>query len=90
MLYRGDKGSSPFWACLLLAAFTVFLAPSFSFGQTVNASLTGTVTDASGAVVPGVAVTATNTATGISTKTTTGPAGTYNLPSLPAGTLILT
>jgi hypothetical protein len=86
MLYRGNKGISPCWTCLLLFAFTVFLAPCLSFGQTLNASLTGTVTDASGAVVPGVAVTATNTATGISTKTTSGPAGIYNLPSLPAGT----
>ena len=89
MLCRGNKGTSPCWTCLLLVAFTVFLAPTLSFGQTLNASLTGTVTDATGAVVPGVAVTATNTATGISYKTTTGPAGSYNLPSLPAGTYTL-
>ena len=81
-----DRGSSPFWTLLLLSAFTVFVAPCISFGQTVNASLTGTVTDATGAVVPGTTVTATNTATGVSTKTTSDPSGNYNLPSLPAGT----
>jgi hypothetical protein len=76
--------------CLFLVAFTVFLAPSFSFGQIVNASLSGTVTDSSGAVIPGATVTATNAATGVASKTTTDPSGSYTLPSLPAGTYNLT
>lgn len=74
----------------LLLALAVFLAPPFSFGQTLNASLSGTVTDSSGAVIPGTSVTATNTETGIATKTTSDAAGSYTFPSLPPGNYDLT
>ena len=56
-----------------------------SYAQTVNASLTGTVTDPTGAAIPDATVTATETATGQATKTTTDPTGNYNLPSLHPG-----
>jgi hypothetical protein len=49
-------------------------------------TLTGTVTDPAGAVVPGATVVATNNATGVETKATTTSTGTYRLPYLPAGT----
>ena len=45
-------------------------------------SINGTVTDSSGAVVAGAEVTATQAATGISTKTTTGSEGTFVFPIL--------
>jgi hypothetical protein len=92
MQYRGkNRSECPLWTYLLLIVSTVFLAPSSrSFGQIVNASLTGTVTDTSGAVVPGVAVTATNDATGVPTMSTTDPSGVYTLPSLAPGTYNLT
>ena len=45
-------------------------------------SINGTVTDASGAVVPGAEVTATQVATGISSKTTTSGGGTFVFPTL--------
>jgi hypothetical protein len=45
-------------------------------------SINGTVTDSSGAVVAGAEVTATQAATGISTKTTTGREGTFVFPIL--------
>ena len=45
-------------------------------------TISGTVTDASGAVVPGAAVTATQANTGLALKTTTRGGGTYVLPSL--------
>ncbi len=90
---RLSERQSSFFA--LIAAALIFIggvsrSTPHLYGQTVNASLTGTVTDASGALVPEVAVTATNTATGISTKTTSDAAGQYTLPSLPAGTYNLT
>jgi len=53
----------------------LFLAAN-AFGQ--DASLGGTVTDASGGVIPGATVTATNEATGIVSKATTNSAGAYN------------
>lgn len=49
------------------------------------ATLTGTITDASGAVVPGAHVEAINQATGAVRTTTTGPNGQYFLASLPPG-----
>ncbi|HUS04779.1 MAG TPA: carboxypeptidase-like regulatory domain-containing protein [Bryobacteraceae bacterium] len=53
--------------------------------QTITAALTGTVTDTSGAVVPNVKVTATNTSTNVATETTTNNEGIFNLPFLPIG-----
>ncbi len=48
--------------------------------------ITGTVTDASGAVIPNATVTATNDATGVSKTATTSSAGTYQFNDLIPGT----
>src|SRR5215831_1771352 len=53
--------------------------------QTTNATLGGTVSDASRALIPGVTVTATNTQTGIVSTTITNETGAYNFPSLQSG-----
>ncbi len=45
-------------------------------------SITGTVADATGAVIPDAEVTATQSGTGLQLKTTTSGAGTYAFPSL--------
>ena len=50
--------------------------------QSSNAVLGGTVSDAAGALIPGVTVTATNVATGIAVTTISNEAGDYNFPSL--------
>jgi hypothetical protein len=56
-------------------------------GQTAGTgALTGTVTDASGAVIANVMVTATNTETGQERVTTTGGDGSYKFTLLPPGT----
>jgi len=69
-------------ACLLLAlAFSGLL-----FGQSDRGTITGTVTDPTGAVVPEATVTATNTGTEVPTSVKTTPAGKYDIPLLPAGT----
>src|SRR5437867_5358224 len=52
----------------------------------VSASIGGTVSDATGALIPGVEVTATNVNTGISTTQLTNEAGAYQIPSLQPGT----
>ena len=57
-----------------------------AFGQANNATLTGTVADSTGAVLPGVAITAANTATGVVTTSLTNEAGAYTIPSLLPGT----
>jgi hypothetical protein len=54
--------------------------------QVVSATLTGTVTDSSGATVPQATVTATETTTGITRSTVTSAEGVYSLPFLNPGT----
>jgi hypothetical protein len=68
---------------LLLSAILFFLTSS-ALAQ-YGASLEGTVTDKSGAVVAGAAVTVTNQATGVSRKTVSGGSGFYRITGLPPG-----
>ncbi len=56
----------------------------------VNGRIKGSVTDPSGAVLPGVDVTATNTATGVKFDTKTQADGNYLFPQLPVGTYSIT
>src|SRR2546425_3109290 len=60
------------------------------FAQTTNATLGGTVTDATRALIPGVMVTATNTQTGIVTTVLTNETGAYQFASLQTGTYRVT
>jgi len=73
-------------------AFTLvlglFLVPG-AFAQ-VNATVGGTVSDPSGAVIAMVAVSARNNTTGIVTNATTNPTGAYEFSSLQPGTYTLT
>ncbi|MGH9501078.1 MAG: carboxypeptidase regulatory-like domain-containing protein [Terriglobales bacterium] len=72
-------------SCVLLLAW-VFLCLSAPFGFTqVSATLSGTVTDQSGAAVPAAAVTARNTDTGLARSTVTASTGRYQLAALPVG-----
>ena len=66
------------------------LAVLLSVGQAASQSrqsgeIRGTVTDSSGAVVPGVVITITNLATGVIQKETTDATGLYDAPSVPIG-----
>jgi hypothetical protein len=54
-------------------------------GQSERGTLTGTVQDATGAVVPAAKVTLTNTQTGVAFPTTTNDAGDYTVPQLQVG-----
>ena len=55
------------------------LALSAALAQNVTGSITGQVTDPSGAVVSGANVTAENVATAVKTTATTNAAGLYTL-----------
>ena len=70
---------------VLVALFTMFSVTAFA--QETTGSISGTITDASGASVKGAAVTLTNTDRGQDVRTlTTNSAGFYTAPSLPLGT----
>ncbi len=72
---------------LLMAVFS--LSAGFLHGQTVTGSVSGTVFDPSGAVVPGASVAAINTETGVRTPATSDAAGVYSIRFLPIGTYTL-
>ena len=69
-------------SALLLA---LMLASVTAFAQTETARITGTVTDAQGAVVPGVTVTATSRASGAVRTTVTDAAGKYVIANILPG-----
>src|SRR5437868_8090419 len=68
-------------AALLCLFFSVY-----GFAQTSNATVGGTVADSTGALIPGVTVTATNTGTGIVNTVVTNEAGAYQFAALQPGT----
>src|SRR5438067_12689479 len=69
----------------LFLALTFFVITSGNLWAQVTAQISGTVKDQSGAVLPGVEVTATNTGTGVSRNAVTNETGGYVLPNLPIG-----
>ena len=76
-------------AALCLLAVVALLHPSSAMAQTGAASLTGIVTDQSGATVPGATVTATNQATNVTYTAVSNQAGNYTVTSLPVGTYVV-
>src|SRR5712692_516290 len=71
---------------LLATLVGVVLISSCAWGQGNQASLEGTVLDQSGAVLAGVKLTATNTATGIRFVATSDSNGLFAFPVMPVGT----
>lgn len=63
----------------------LFLACSFAFGQAGSGEISGTVGDASGAVVSGASVTITNPSTGFTRNLKTNESGLYSAPALIPG-----
>ena len=62
-----------------------------SLAQELGATLTGTVTDASGAVVPGATIVVHSTETGADVRNvTTSSSGSFNITNLPAGRYTVT
>ncbi len=84
---QGQQGEILMKRIFVLGALTAFLcAGQFGLAQTANTgALVGTVTDASGAVVPGAQVVATNHATGQAIAVASNARGYYQVPLLPPG-----
>src|SRR5260370_13019333 len=53
--------------------------------QVAGATLSGTITDGQGGVLPGATVSATNISTGVAVGTKTNEVGAYTVPNLNAG-----
>src|SRR6185503_1631636 len=70
---------------LVIAVLLCLSVSTLAFGQSNNATISGTISDASGALVPGVSVRATNNATGIVTSVVSNEAGVYSFASLSPG-----
>jgi hypothetical protein len=68
------------WVCVAVVA----LVATSAWAQG-TAQITGIVKDDSGAVLPGVTVTATQTETGLTRTVVTENAGAYTMPNLPTG-----
>lgn len=71
-------------------AFCLVAAATALFAQNDRGTITGTVQDPGGAVVPNASVVATNTETGSESRTVTTGTGNYNIPSLVVGRYQLT
>ena len=74
----------------IISSLFMFLVCSVALGQDISAKITGTVTDASGAVISGATITARETSRGTTYPTQTNSAGVYYLSPLPIGDYTLT
>jgi len=73
-----------------LALVLVMVLGSTALAQGITGSITGTVTDSTGAAVPGATVTIRNAATNSVHTVTTSEVGSYTVPELPPGQYTVT
>jgi hypothetical protein len=76
---------SIFLKCVCCAILTIFICSGLAYSQTVTGSVTGQVTDVTGAVIAGAQVVAHNTATGVDSTVATNGTGDYSIRFLPVG-----
>jgi len=77
------------WLPCLLSGIALFLAIS-GVAQSTRGVLAGTVTDATGAVVPGAVIVALNPVTGVSSRAVSTSSGSYRFPELAVGAYTVT
>jgi len=80
------------WSRLKVGPLALLLAAGLAspvLGQTVTASVTGTVTDNSGAVLKTASVTAVNQSTRVEYPTKSNDAGVYTISGLPIGSYVV-
>ena len=74
----------PLRHCWAMTAFMLALISS-ALAQLPTATILGSVKDSSGAVIPGAALTAKNSSTGLTRTTVSAADGSYRFPALPVG-----
>lgn len=84
-MLRGPNAFVKFWWCALAAVCLCIAGAPAVHAQAVTGNISGTVTDASGAVIAGAQVLVTNTATGVNLTLTSNDQGRYNAPDLVVG-----
>jgi len=70
---------------VIVAVGGMLAAPAWSFGQAINATLSGRITDASGGSVAKATLTIVNSATGFTRTVQSSDGGDYVIPALPPG-----
>ena len=76
--------------CIFALAFCLVLSGGGSFAQEFRATVQGTISDQSGASVPGANVVLTNIGTGVESRASTNAAGLYAFQFLQPGSYRLT
>src|SRR5712692_8573234 len=84
---RGAKCG--FWVAVMLGGLLVLSVPA-ALAQTSKGTVTGTVMDPTGAVIPGATVTLTNKETSVTRETKTNEAGIYRFDAVDLGTYRVT
>lgn len=72
-------------ALAVVAVLSLALCCSSAFAQSGAGSIQGTITDSTGAVIPGAAISVVNTATGVRIHSVSNAAGFYQVPGLFTG-----
>src|SRR5712664_89683 len=85
MFSRGGTSMRILFRSLPALVAVILFGPAAAWAG-ITGSISGIVTDPSGAVIEGAAVTATETQTGVRAEITTDSKGFYNFSSLPIGT----
>lgn len=87
-MFRHDRKNLT--ACWLGLFFLLVMGTGTLFGQGTSGTITGTVTDPSGAVVPGATVSVLNQANGVDFHMTSNNAGVFSVSSLLPGKYTVT
>ena len=75
---------------MALVAVCATAGTAYGQSQAINGTIEGTVKDSSGAVLPGVTVTVTNTSTGAQRVVVSNESGVFRAPLLPLGVFTVT
>ncbi len=68
-----------------LAGTSLVVSPQLTFAQSTTATLSGTVTDPTSAIIPGAEVTLTNVQNGVERKTKSNSGGNFVFAAVPSG-----